>query len=277
MEKKHREVRALGVRTRAMEREAAWARALEVLRLFREGRATRAELADAEALAAAADALEPEVREERSAQVVPLHRAEPETISIQGLIPYGEVANIGSFDEVLLPGAFASATDGDTILSIAHELGGAHLLARTTNGTLKLEDRADGLHFTATIPATAIGEHVARLVRDGTYGVSFGFANPRARWSDRGHRRLREIQDIGTLYDISLVSFPAYPGARAWVRGSIRDASGRRVVGVRVTRDPDGRIVRRDLYEGDPMLGSDDDALARLKVYRRRLELAMRA
>jgi HK97 family phage prohead protease len=275
MDRRDRELRAEHVRSPRAEAEAAFARARALLEAYRRGEATREELEEAERvwrlLEAGADIEQREVR-----------AAGP---SIAGLIPYNEVADLGTFDEVLKPGAFRSAVAQDVILTVAHELGGAELLARTANGTLRLQDRSDGLHFTAQLPASAEAEHVAALVADGAYGVSFGFANPRVRWDDSRAKPVREVLDVGALYDLSLVSFPAYPSARAWlVAGGERSAGaavipfrrpeGRREIGVRWERTRDGGWRRVTLYEGEePTLGSERH---QLRLARMRLELARR-
>jgi HK97 family phage prohead protease len=274
MDRRDRELRAGHVRTPRAEAEAAFARARALLEAFKRGEATREEVEEAERvwrlLETSADV---EQREVRSSGPV-----------IAGIVPYNEVASIGAFDEVLKPGAFRSVLSQDVILTVAHELGGAELLARTSNGTLRLEDRADGLHFTAQLPASAESEHVAGLVADGSYGVSFGFSNPRVRWDESRGRPLREVVDVGTMLDLSLVSFPAYPSARAWlVAGGDRSAGAtvlplrrpaRREIGTRIRHAPDGRIIRVPIYEGEePTLGSERH---RLQLARMRLELARR-
>jgi HK97 family phage prohead protease len=273
MDRRDRELRAEHVRAPRAEAEAAFRRARSLLEAFKRGEATREEVEEAERvwrlLETSADV---EQREVRSSGPV-----------IAGIVPYNEVASIGAFDEVLKPGAFRSALGQDVILTVAHELGGAELLARTSNGTLRLEDRADGLRFTAQLPPSGESEHVAALVRDGAYGVSFGFSGPRVRWDESRGRPLREVLDVGTMHDLSLVSFPAYPSARAWlVAGGDRSAGGT----VIPFRRPEGRVIgKRWRRVGDAWVGEDvrdhDPPLGvarpvRLDLARKRLELARR-
>ena len=60
-----------------------------------------------------------------------------------------------TFTERIAPGAFGESVRGDIKLFYNHD---ARMpLARSRSGTLALEDRADGLHYTATLPETTLG------------------------------------------------------------------------------------------------------------------------
>lgn len=99
------------------------------------------------------------------------------------------------------------------------------LLGRTTAGTLRLRaDRAGGgLHSEIDLPDTATGNEVRTLTerRDIT-GMSYGYivAPGGDTWEPRGggHGQVRTINNIGTLLDVSPVTYPAYPTTTADVR-----------------------------------------------------------
>ena len=91
-------------------------------------------------------------------------------------------------------------------------------LGSTKNGTLHLDDRADGLHFELRLnPKIQMHRDVHQLVKDGTLSeLSFTFGDAEDSWSsgiddeDRTFQ-LRTVKRA-TLYGISLVNSPAYSG-----------------------------------------------------------------
>lgn len=99
------------------------------------------------------------------------------------------------------------------------------LLGRTTAGTLRLKSDTSGggLHQETDLPDTQLGRDVRTLTerRDLT-GQSIGFvvAPGGDQWDSRGggHGQVRTITKIGTLLDVSAVTYPAYPTTTAGVR-----------------------------------------------------------
>lgn len=133
--------------------------------------------------------------------------------------PYEMYDWLGSYTEVVEVGAFANvlATSPDTRLLTNH----AGLpLARTTSGTLALEEHVDGgttgLFHRATLDAGSplVQEIRSAMLRRDLTEMSFMFTC-RADWSpDYEQRTIREITG---LYDVSFVTFPANPGTSAQV------------------------------------------------------------
>ena len=86
------------------------------------------------------------------------------------------------------------------------------ILARTRNQSLQLDNRLDGLHFTAALnPDVQAHKDVYELVRSGLVNkMSFGFTvGPNGENYD-GQQHLRTIIQIQNLYDLSIVDQPAY-------------------------------------------------------------------
>ena len=118
-----------------------------------------------------------------------------------------------SFTERIAPGAFGVV--GDVKLYYNHDA--SMPLARTQSGTLKLDSRADGLHYTATLPETTLGNDVRELLTRGdlTGAMSFGFFVTRDTWSkDRTERTV----NAATLVEVSLVQDAAYPQTTSSLR-----------------------------------------------------------
>jgi HK97 family phage prohead protease len=120
------------------------------------------------------------------------------------------------FTEYVTRGAFTKTLkDGaDVRLLLDHD--GAPL-ARTKSGTLRLSEDDRGLRIEADLdPANPLAQTVMSALRRGDMNqMSFAFRTIRDQWnSDRSVRELREVQ----LYDVSVVTFPAYEATVAEVR-----------------------------------------------------------
>lgn len=126
-----------------------------------------------------------------------------------------ESRNLGGFIESIHPEAFNKvlATNPDVLGVYNHDKN--ILLARTGNGSLKLNVDERGLRYEMSLPNTTHAADVAELVREGlVVGSSFAFAIDRDggdSWSagPDGIRR-REIRSISLLEDVGPVARPAY-------------------------------------------------------------------
>jgi len=136
----------------------------------------------------------------------------------QVLEGHAAVFNVKSHDlgfrEIIRPGAFATAVTTDDVRFLVNHRGLP--LARTRSGTLKLTEDTKGLAFRASLDPT--DPDVARLIpkvkRGDLSEMSFAFAikdrETDERWYREGNEMIRSIAKV-TLYDVSAVSFPAYP------------------------------------------------------------------
>lgn len=127
---------------------------------------------------------------------------------------YGTEAQIGSFVEIIAPGAFRSR-GADVLALLDHDP--TRVLGRTRSGTLRLEDDVRGLAFSLDLPETQAGRDVLALAERGDLGgMSFGFTVPKGGDTWAGVRRtLRSVN----LAEISVVSaWPAYQGTEIALR-----------------------------------------------------------
>lgn len=123
-------------------------------------------------------------------------------------MPFIEYVKRGAFSKTLNDGA-------DVRLLIDHE---GVPLARTKSGTLALEEDELGLRVEAELDP--MNPDAARIIsamkRGDLTQMSFAFRTIKDSWSnDRMTRELREVQ----LYDVSVVTFPAYEATVAELRG----------------------------------------------------------
>jgi len=127
-------------------------------------------------------------------------------------IKYNATATIGGqFQERIAPGAFSDSINrGDEVVCLLSHLD-SEILGRTRNGTLALEDGPDALRFRCKLNKNVQAHRdMYELVKAGTISeCSFSFSVDDQDWDNSQKPPLRTVKH-GTLYDVSLVSQPAY-------------------------------------------------------------------
>ena len=110
------------------------------------------------------------------------------------------------YKEQIASDAFEGAQMDDVVLVVDHQ---GKPAAKTRNGTLKLDIRADGLHMEADLSKNATGRELYEDIRNGFYDkMSFAFTVAKESYSQK--TRTRTIEKIDRLFDVSAVTFPAY-------------------------------------------------------------------
>lgn len=128
----------------------------------------------------------------------------------------------GWFKEKIDRRAFESTDMGDVIMCFNHDISG--VLARSTSGTLKLSVDKVGLRFEFEAPDTTLGNDMLELVRRGDISkCSFKFVVEKDEWRYADSKNGLEYDErtvlaISRLYDVSLVTYPAYKDTEASVR-----------------------------------------------------------
>jgi len=125
-------------------------------------------------------------------------------------MPFVEYVRRGAFSKTINDGA-------DVRLLIDHE---GVPLARTKSGTLKLLEDNRGLAVAADLdPSNPDAARVISAMKRGDLNqMSFAFRTIKDSWSDdRTVRELREVQ----LFDVSVVTFPAYEQTVAEIRSRL--------------------------------------------------------
>lgn len=150
---------------------------------------------------------------------VTLTRSEGEN-RVEGIaVVFNRDADLGWFTEDISPRALDHTDMSDVVLNFNHD--NSLLLAGTRNGSLTLNVRDDGLFQSASIIDTNQGRDVMKLIESGLISkMSFSFviADGGEEWTTRNGKEHRTITDISKLYDVSLVTFPAYSQTSAYLR-----------------------------------------------------------
>jgi HK97 family phage prohead protease len=150
-------------------------------------------------------------------------RAEGEIAALAG---YASVFNqrsveLWGFYEVIAPGAFAdSLAQGDDVRALwNHDPN--WILGRTVNGTLRLREDENGLWSEIDPLDTSVNRgFVAAIERGDVSQMSFAFVAEDARWDlDENEQWMRTVLRA-KLYDVSPVTYPAYPSTSIGLRNA---------------------------------------------------------
>lgn len=138
---------------------------------------------------------------------------EQNTHQIEGTaIVYNEPSQDMGFVEYIMPGALEGVDLSQLLLLYSHDY--QNVLASIPSGSLAITDDDNGLHFTAELPNTTLGNDVAELIATNRVsGMSFGFkiADGGDIWSQGGDgTTIHTVTQIQSMSEISITPIPAY-------------------------------------------------------------------
>lgn len=159
-------------------------------------------------------------RESRwSAQSVEVREADDGTVRVEGYAAvFNQETDIGGmFREVIAPGAFRAAIGRDDVVFLVNHEGLP--IARSRSGTLEMREDATGLWIGATLDASDpdVRAIVPKMKRGDLDKMSFAFTAVRQTWDESEDPPLRTVEDA-SLYDVSIVTTPAYAGTSIALR-----------------------------------------------------------
>lgn len=239
----------------------------------------------------------PDGQERRSVRQTLEFREADEGASISGYAAmFNDETVIGGgpwgFREVILPGAFDEAIKADDVRALFNHNPDI-LLGRTESKTLRLKADKKGLHYDVDLPDTAAAKDVRTLIKRGDVsGSSFAFRveqDDDEQWDysevKNGRLPLRKIVRA-RLYDVSPVTYPAYPSTSVSARskalqqpnGETHDAES---AGITVVLQMDGREIARQIAPALPdavadlrLVAKADEPVSPLADAKRRIALA---
>jgi HK97 family phage prohead protease len=129
--------------------------------------------------------------------------------------------NLGGFREQIKPGAFADVLGNDVRALVNHQ--DSMVLGRTASGTLEIGEDADGLWYEVTMPDTQYARDLMVSIKRGDITQSsfaFSVAVGGDAWDEDATTggAIRTVSKMGRLYDVSPVTYPAYPDATVGMR-----------------------------------------------------------
>jgi uncharacterized protein len=147
-------------------------------------------------------------------------RAEGDGMTFTG---YASVFNspsedLGGFIEYVAPGAFKRSLQSRNEVKLLWNHDSGEPLASLRGGTMQLVEDNRGLKVTASLPNTTRGRDIAELLRTKVIdSMSFGFNVIKDSWASDG--KTRTLESV-RLFEVSIVSFPAYAATVAQVRSA---------------------------------------------------------
>lgn len=129
--------------------------------------------------------------------------------------------DLGGFREQIAPGAFAEAINADDVRALFnHDTN--QVLGRNRSKTLTLLEDQRGLLSEIILPDTQLARDLEALMKRGDINqMSFAFSieEDGQTWKKTGEGPWeRTITKVSRLFDVSVVTFPAYPQTDAAVR-----------------------------------------------------------
>lgn len=137
------------------------------------------------------------------------------------VVGYAAVFNSDSeemwgFKERIAPGAFDEAISVSDVRALFNHDPNM-LLARTSSGTLTLSVDERGLRYEFEAPNTTAGNDLLEMLKRGDVSQSsFAFTVKDEKWDEvKDEMPIRTITKVKRLYDVSPVTYPAYPDTTA--------------------------------------------------------------
>jgi uncharacterized protein len=154
--------------------------------------------------------------ERRAFPTLELRTAAPEAESRPHIVGHAAVFNslsemLWGFREIIATGAFKDAIEKSDVRALVnHEP--SFVLGRKKNGTLKLWEDERGLAIDIDPPETQWADDLLISIGRGDIDqMSFGFTVAEDSWDTVDGETRRTILRVDELFDVSPVTFPAYP------------------------------------------------------------------
>jgi len=121
------------------------------------------------------------------------------------------------FREKINQGAFSKTIIEDDIKALWNH-NADYVLGRNKSGTLKLQEDEIGLRIEIDPPDTTYANDLIESIKRGDVDqMSFGFITRDEKWTEENGETIRTLIDV-QLFDVSPVTFPAYPQTDVSVR-----------------------------------------------------------
>lgn len=140
----------------------------------------------------------------------------------KSVVGYGAVfgkmsEDLGGFRELIDKNAFDDVLGDDVRFLFNHDAN--YIYGRTTSGTLKLSVDDEGLFYEVDMPDTnSANELMVSMERGDVSQSSFAFSVKEDKWETKDGEDIRTIMKVARLYDVSAVTYPAYPDATTGLR-----------------------------------------------------------
>jgi len=182
------------------------------------------------------------------------------------------------FRERIQPGAFTKTLQEADVRALFNHDSNL-LLGRTKSGTLRVTEDAVGLAFEIDPPDTSYANDLLVSIERGDLDqASFAFSTVKDEMSTEGEETIRTLVEV-QLYDVSPVTFPAYPQTDVSMRALLESALAALNDGGVLTEEQERALQTLEPSRADAHSGADsgcEPGGRPLALLRKRLELAER-
>lgn len=124
----------------------------------------------------------------------------------------------GGFREIIRPGTFTRTLKAGVDIRALVDHDPSKIIGRNKAGTLELTEDKTGLRVDIKPPDTQVGRDVVESLKRGDVDqMSFAFETVKDEWRTEDRLPIRELLDVD-LFDVSVVTYPAYPDTSVGVR-----------------------------------------------------------
>jgi hypothetical protein len=165
--------------------------------------------------------------------------------------------NLGGFREKIDPGAFDEVMNDDVRALFNHDRN--LILGRTKPGTLRLSITPEGLAYEYDDPGNSYSIDLLRSLERGDVSQSsFAFYVDDDKWEEDSEGRvIRTIKKFKRLFDVSPVTYPAYPDTSVGKR-SLDAFEAEKTKGLQAQKDLEEmneRIAQFEINEANGLIG----------------------
>ena len=126
--------------------------------------------------------------------------------------------DLGGFREQIAPGAFRESIKRDDVRALFNH-SADFVLGRNLSGTLRLKEDKNGLAVEIDPPDTGFARDLlVSMARGDVNQMSFGFVTEKDEWDYADQKNIKRTLKQVRLFDVSVVTYPAYPQTDAAVR-----------------------------------------------------------
>lgn len=138
-------------------------------------------------------------------------------------VVFGQMTDLGYFNEIIEPGALDKTDMRDVRLCLNHDTSVVYARSRSNNAnsTMTIWTEQDGLHFRAGLDLEnpLSRAYYSMIDRKDIDKMSFMFSVSADEWEDLDTEHpTRHITEIGSIVEISAVTFPAYDSTEIQAR-----------------------------------------------------------
>jgi len=120
--------------------------------------------------------------------------------------------DFGGWIERIAPGAFDDVLNDDAVAAFNHDMS---LVFGRNKVNVTLEQDGKGLRYVVSLPDTSLAKDIRTLIKEGIINQSsFAFTVRKQNWEhveDKSRPSVRTILKVARLFDVSPVTYPAYP------------------------------------------------------------------